>query len=447
MIKTIFALASAPGRAGVAVYRISGPRAAQTFEILTHTAVPKPRQAVRVTLYDPKGGEKIDDGIAIWFPAPKSFTGEDVVEFQLHGGSAIRKRILKVISSQPLLRLSEPGEFTRRAVLAGKIDLTAAEGLIDLINAETEAQRRQALRQSEGALGQIYDGWREVLLSSLAHAEAFIDFPDEDLSADEEEAIWSPVRKVINEISEHLDDDGRGELLREGLLISILGPPNAGKSSLLNWLVGRDAAIVSERAGTTRDIIEVNYDLDGNPVVFSDTAGIRRALSEVESAGIVKAFDRARVSDLKIIIVAADEASKFSVVKHLVDDDTIVVLNKTDLCKKNISDIKDKFVKTVKPILEISVTKNQGLERFLDSISSAVEKKINVGNSPAISRARHRDALEECITALKRSENDMSLELRAEDLRVAMRSLGKITGTVDVEEILDLVFQEFCIGK
>ena len=446
MNETIFALASAPGRAGVAVYRISGPKAEQTLQILSRSPTPTPRSAVRATIYDTEKGDQIDNGIAIWFPGPKSFTGEDVVELHLHGGAAICRRMLELLSSQLLLRLAEPGEFTRRAVLAGKIDLTAAEGMIDLIDAETEAQRRQALRQSQGALGKIYDGWRKILLSSLAHVEAFIDFPDEDLSI-EEERIWAPIAKLAEEISEHLNDNGRGERLREGLRISILGPPNAGKSSLLNWLVKRDAAIVSERAGTTRDVIEVYFDLAGYPVVFSDTAGIRTEASGIESLGIAKSFDRARTSDLKIIMIAADETETFSAVEKLIDKNTIVVINKTDLGETNIIDIRKNCLSIEAVIFEISIVEGAGLESLLEGIAVAVDKKINAGNSPAISRARHREALNECIEALNRSQIEVLLELRVEDLRVAMRALGRITGTVDIEEILDSVFHDFCIGK
>ena len=446
MAETIFALASAPGRAGIAVYRISGPEAEQTLQVLTRSPTPAPRSAVRAMVYDPEKDDQIDDGIAIWFPAPKSFTGEDVVELHLHGGAAIRKRILEILTSQPRLRLSEPGEFTRRAVLAGKIDLTAAEGMIDLIDAETEAQRRQALRQSQGALGEIYDGWRQILLSSLAHLEAFIDFPDEDLSI-EEEAIWLPIAKVVEELSEHLDDNGRGERLREGLRISILGPPNAGKSSLLNWLVKRDAAIVSETAGTTRDVIEVHLDVVGYPVVFLDTAGIRKAASEIESIGIARSFDQAQTSDLKIVMVAANETEMFSTVEQLIDQDTIVVINKIDLRDTEVIDIADKCLSAEAIIFEVSISEKVGLKGLLDGIAAAVDRRVNTGSSPAISRARHREALNECAEALNRSQNEPLLELRVQDLRAAMRALGKITGAVDIEEVLDAVFQDFCIGK
>jgi len=446
MAETIFALASAPGRAGIAVYRISGPEAEQTLQVLTRSPTPAPRSAVRAMVYDPEKDDQIDDGIAIWFPAPKSFTGEDVVELHLHGGAAIRKRILEILTSQPRLRLSEPGEFTRRAVLAGKIDLTAAEGMIDLIDAETEAQRRQALRQSQGALGEIYDGWRQILLSSLAHLEAFIDFPDEDLSI-EEEAIWLPIAKIVEELSEHLDDNGRGERLREGLRISILGPPNAGKSSLLNWLVKRDAAIVSETAGTTRDVIEVHLDVVGYPVVFLDTAGIRKAASEIESIGIARSFDQAQTSDLKIVMVAANETEMFSTVEQLIDQDTIVVINKIDLRDTEVIDIADKCLSAEAIIFEVSISEKVGLKGLLDGIAAAVDRRVNTGSSPAISRARHREALNECAEALNRSQNEPLLELRVQDLRAAMRALGKITGAVDIEEVLDAVFQDFCIGK
>ena len=302
------------------------------------------------------------------------------------------------------------------------------------------------MRQSQGALGEIYDGWRQILLSSLAHLEAFIDFPDEDLSI-EEEAIWLPIAKIVEELSEHLDDNGRGERLREGLRISILGPPNAGKSSLLNWLVKRDAAIVSETAGTTRDVIEVHLDVVGYPVVFLDTAGIRKAASKIESIGIARSFDQAQTSDLKIVMVAANETEMFSTVEQLIDQDTIVVINKIDLRDTEVIDIADKCLSAGAIIFEVSISEKVGLKGLLDGIAAAVDRRVNTGSSPAISRARHREALNECAEALNRSQNEPLLELRVEDLRAAMRALGKITGAVDIEEVLDAVFQDFCIGK
>lgn len=447
MYETIYALASAAGRAGVAVYRLSGPAAGAALAAVTGAPLPPPREAVRISLVDPETGEQIDDGLALWFPAPASYTGEDVAELHLHGGAAIRQRALEILGRQAGLRLAVPGEFTRRAVLAGKMDLTAAEGLIDLIDAETDAQRRQALRQSQGALGLLYDGWRDRLLPGLAHLEAAIDFPDEDLPPEVEASIWAPVAGLLDEIDRHLEDRHHGERLRDGLRITIVGPPNVGKSSLLNWLAAREAAIVSASAGTTRDVIEVHLDLGGYPVVLADTAGIRATGSEVEAIGVERAFDRAQTSDLKIAVLAADDLEAVSAIEDMIDNETICVVNKLDLADVGDAELR-RLVGSASPALfKVSVKNETGLESFLSGVIAAVEGRIGAGDAPAITRQRHREALQQCADAMRRAIAEKNVELSAEDLRVAVRSLGKITGTVDVEDLLDIIFHDFCIGK
>ncbi|MBE88137.1 MAG: tRNA uridine-5-carboxymethylaminomethyl(34) synthesis GTPase MnmE [Rhodospirillaceae bacterium] len=447
MSETIYALASAPGRAGIAVYRLSGPQSSKVLAAITGLDLPKPRLATRCSVVDPINGEKIDDGLVLWFPAPRSYTGDDVVELHLHGGTAVRQRIFEILDRFYGLQMAEPGEFTRRAVLAGKIDFTEAEGLIDLIDAETDAQRRQALLQSRGVLGDLYNSWRDKLLPCLAHLEAAIDFPDEDLPEGVELAIGPTVKTLIQEIENHLEDGHRGERLRDGLKIAIFGPPNVGKSSLLNWLARRDAAIVSETAGTTRDVIEVHLDLGGFPVVLADTAGIRDAQSDVESIGIERTFQRAAESDLKIVVAAADQTSTPIHDIDIIDSETILVLNKIDLLEPDTDQITAGFGDFGENLYPVSVTHEAGLEKLVECLIKEVEKRLNTGTSPTITRHRHRRALRKCLDALKRARSQENSELCAEDLRLAVRFLGNLTGSVDVEDLLDIIFLDFCIGK
>ena len=446
MSATIFALASGAGRAGVAVIRVSGPEADAVFTALARRTPPDPRVATRVALRDPDSGDPLDDGLAIRFPAPRSYTGEDVVEFHIHGGAAVIAALLDVLGRCPELRLAEPGEFTRRAVLSGRMDLTEAEGLIDLIDAETDAQRRQALRQAGGALRDLYDGWRERLISGLAHLEAAIDFPEEDLPENLVSAHRGEILGLIDEMARHLDDDCRGERLRQGLMIAIIGPPNAGKSSLLNVLARREAAIVSARAGTTRDVVEVSLDLAGFPVLVADTAGLRDATDEIEAEGVRRARRWAGTADLKIAVVAADavEGGSFPGLAGLIDRETLVVINKTDLAETAWSPDGAPI-----DIYKVSLKTGGGLEAFLSGLAGIVRDRMGQGpaGAPVITRARHRAAVEQCRLALTRSLGAVLPELAAEDIRIAVRELGRITGAVDVEDLLDVIFRDFCIGK
>lgn len=444
MTPTIFAPATAPGRAGVAIIRISGPLADSALSVLTAGApLPPPRRAVRVKVMG-EDGDYIDDGLALRFPGPASFTGEDVVELHLHGSRAVMEAVMGVLSAQEGLRVAEPGEFTRRAFEHGKMDLTQAEALADLIDAETAAQRRQALRQMDGALARLYDGWRDQLIQSLAHLEAFIDFPDEDLPLTAERAIWGTVETLIAEMQAHLDDGHRGERLRDGLHIAIIGPPNAGKSSLLNALARREAAIVSDIAGTTRDIVEVHLDLGGYPVVLADTAGLRDAAESIESEGIRRARARAEQADLRLAVF--DGASWPTVDVHtvsLIDDSALLVVNKADL-----GAVPETPVVNDRPALPVSVKTGAGLDRLLDHLTALVADRFSGGSTaPALTRARHRAALSECTEALLRARAADLAELAAEDLRLAVRALGRVTGRVEVDELLDVIFRDFCIGK
>jgi len=445
---TIYAPSTAAGRAGIAVIRLSGPRAGAALVALTGRPLPTPRLAARARFGHPGTGEAIDDGLALWFPRPRSFTGEDVAELHLHGSRAVLGAVLAALATIPGLRLAAAGEFTRRAFDAGKLDLAEVEGLADLIAAETEAQRRQALRQLSGELGRLTEGWRERLVRALAHAEAEIDFPDEDVPGGLVAALGPTVAELAAEISRRLDDDRRGERLRDGLSIAIVGPPNAGKSSLLNRLARREAAIVSAIAGTTRDVVEVQLDLGGYPVVVADTAGLRdldgggSAHAEIEREGMRRALARAQAADLKILVLDATQAAVDPAVRALADANTLVVANKIDLAAA-APDLPGHAV------AGISARTGAGLDAFIAELARAVARRLGGTDTtaPVITRARHREALLDCAAALNRAQAGVDAELIAEDLRLAARALGRITGRVGVEDVLDVIFREFCIGK
>ncbi|WP_225770336.1 tRNA uridine-5-carboxymethylaminomethyl(34) synthesis GTPase MnmE [Inquilinus sp. Marseille-Q2685] len=434
---TIFAPATPAGRGGVAVLRISGPGAGTALRALTGRPLPVPRLATLAELRDPADGAPLDRGLVLWFSGPASYTGEDVVELHLHGGRAVTRGMVEALSRMPGLRPAEPGEFTRRAFLAGKLDLTEAEAVADLVDAETRAQRLQALRQLGGALGALYEGWRSALMRALAMTEAALDFPDEGLPPDLAAEAERIVAEVSAAIAVHLDDAGRGERLREGVHIAILGPVNAGKSSLLNVLARRDAAIVSDRPGTTRDVVEVALDLRGFPVVLADTAGLRETFDEIEAEGIRRSHRRAAEADLRLVIRdAADPASGDPALGP--GPDTIRVVNKID---------RSPDAPRAEDEIPISVRTGAGLDRLLDVLAGAVERRLTGDGSPALTRARHRAALEDARDALARVPSAPLPELAAEDLRLALRAIGRITGRVDVEDMLDVLFGSFCIGK
>jgi len=436
---TIYALSTAPGRAGIAVIRVSGPEAAAAATGLTRADLPRPRTAA-LRRFLGAGGDILDRGLLLWFPAPESFTGEDVAEIQVHGGRAIVEAISAALGQMPGLRLAEPGEFTRRAVENGKFDLTAAEGLADLINAETEAQRRQGLRQYDGALAQLYEGWRARLIAQAAWIEASIDFAEEDLPDDVFVRARAAIEGIVGEIARHVDDGGRGEIIREGLRIALIGPPNAGKSSLLNALAKRDVAIVSEIPGTTRDVIEVKLDLGGYPVVVADTAGLREAGDAIEEEGVRRALARARVAELIVLVLDGQSGTRPALAADVETRLCLTVWNKRDLAKHA----------TLANEINISAKTGEGIDTFVSALTARVgEIADKQTEQPPLTRARHREALLEAKDALARALGapDAQPELMAEDVRLALRALGRITGRVDVEELLDVIFREFCIGK
>lgn len=438
--ETIFAPATAAGRAGIAVVRISGPGARAALASLS-CAVPPPRRAVRARFADPATGEAIDDGLVLFFLGPASVTGEDVAELHLHGSRAVVDAVVTILSAQPGLRLAEPGEFTRRAFEHGKLDLTASEAVADLVAAETAAQRRQALRQLDGELGRLYDDWRDRLMRATAHLEAAIDFPEEGLPEDIAGGARGTVEALIADMSAHLADGRRGEILRDGVSIAILGPPNAGKSSLLNALAQRDVAITSSVAGTTRDVIEVRLDLGGYPVILADTAGLRDARDAIEEEGVRRARARAAAADLKLVVLDVTRPGEADALGDVLEGAVLIVANKADLAGGA------RLGSMPAGALPVSALTGQGMSSLVDRLGAAVGERFALGGPPSLTRTRHRAALEECLAALQRSLVAPLPELCAEDLRLAVRGLGRITGRVDVEDLLDIVFREFCIGK
>ena len=439
-LETIYALSSAAGRAGVAVIRVSGPAARAAVKVLSGRDPGPARKAGLRLLRDPADGTPLDQALMLWFEGPGSFTGEDVAEFHVHGGRAVIAGVLAALGRLPGLRLAGAGEFSRRAFENGKLDLTAAEGLADLIDAETAAQRAQALRQMEGTLGELYEGWRARLIRVLAHAEAEIDFPDEEVPGELTARLAPEIVALRSEMRAHLDDGHRGERLRDGVEVAIVGPPNVGKSSLLNRLARREAAIVADEAGTTRDVLEVRLDLGGVPVTLADTAGLREAAGAVEREGVRRAIARAEAADLRVVVAALRPDGGLDGDFDLAREGDVKVLNKADLGAASAGDA-----------VLVSATTGEGIAALEALLGARVVARFEVSELPAITRARHREGLTACAEGLDRAlaalEAGRDTELVAEDLRLAARALGRITGRVDVEDLLDVVFRDFCIGK
>lgn len=441
---TIFAVASGRGRAGVAVVRISGPNAGNAGRALCGGRLPPPRRAGLRWLADPQTGDRIDQALVLWFPGPGSFTGEDVLELHVHGGPGVIAALSRCLAGMADVRLAEPGEFSRRAFLNGRLDLTAAEGLADLIAAETDQQRRQALRQMGGDAADVVDRWRNALLHALAMVEADIDFADEDLPEDVAASAALPVRALVQEMSGVMADDRRGERLRDGYTVAIVGVPNVGKSSLLNALARRDVAIVSDRAGTTRDVLEVHLDLGGWPVTLLDTAGLHDSADEIEQEGMTRARARAADADLRLVMVEAGmDAGVPQALEAIRAGDHLIVANKADRLTQEPEWRDDALL--------VSALTGQGIDDLIAEIERRADVRMG-GQEPAvITRSRHRQALQDCVNHLERFLSAIhcggETELLAEDLRLAARALARITGRIDVEDVLDVIFSEFCIGK
>lgn len=439
--QTIYALASGRGRSGVAVIRVSGGAAGAAVTSLSGS-LPVPRRAVLRDLISRETGERLDCAIVLWLPGPGSFTGEDSAEFHVHGGPSVIAAVLEELGSMDGLRPAEAGEFTRRAFANGRLDLTQVEGLADLINAETEAQRRQALRQMEGRLADTYERWRNALTRCLAYLEAEIDFPDEsDVPDDVASAMKSELAELGRQIDAALRDERRGERLRDGLCVVIAGRPNVGKSSLLNALAERDAAIVSETAGTTRDVIEVHMDLRGYPVNLIDTAGLRETADDVERQGVARTRVRLEDADLVLWVSDAEDCHE-APPKELAEARRFwTVMNKIDLVRTEDAPASADH--------RISARTGAGLGDLVAAVAQLAACDFEGGEGTIITRTRHRRALQDCRIYLTTAEAAWGgdAELVAEDLRLAARALGRVTGRVDVEDLLDVIFADFCIGK
>jgi len=444
--KTIYALSTLFGKSGIAVIRISGLEAFAVFSKMTELSIAEiiSRKMYYTKLKDPVSRETLDNCLIVGFRKPNSFTGEDTVEINCHGSKAVIRSIINSLSKLENFRLAEPGEFSRRSFYNGKMDLTAADGLADLIDAETTLQQKTALRQMRGVLFDLYNGWRERLLSVLSYLEAYIDFPDENIPEDSVFKIENNVFKLAEEIKKYLADNKVDERLREGFHVVIAGPTNAGKSSLINALVRRNVAIVSDIAGTTRDVIESYIDLNGYPVILSDTAGLRESSDEIERAGIALAEEKIREADFRIFMfdAANDTPDVFSKYRNYKEKNELIVANK---CDKLSADKQEKLQK--QGCVLVSVKNNFNLSIIVDKICAYLNGLYLPSSSQLITRQRYKEALLSCVNNLDSFSMNKNIELAAEDIRLACRELGKITGRVEVNEILDKIFSSFCIGK
>ncbi len=442
---TIYALSSGPGISGIAVVRISGSKTSEILEAITKKKIPKPRIASLRKINKINTSELIDEGLIIWFPGPQSYTGEDMAEIHVHGSKAVVDALHSTLSGIENCRLADPGEFTKLAFQNGKINLLKAESIADLISSETEIQRQQAIKMINGKSADEFNFLREKLLKILSHVEAKIDFPDEDLPNNILNEIKYSSDEVINKIKKILNDQKVGERIREGFKIAILGPTNVGKSSLMNHLSNRDVAIVSEIAGTTRDVIETHLNIDGYPVIISDTAGIRDSKDEIEKKGIKLSLNRAEEADLKLVVIDVKSLDFTDVLKDLLHDNAILVINKSDLLEKDINP----EIKKTNHVL-ISIKENKNIEELISKIKKNLKNKFISSDDILITRERHRQHLQQCLDYLNNFNQKKEIEdfdKAAEDLRLATRHLGMIVGKVDVEEILGSIFNDFCIGK
>ena len=442
---TIYALSSGPGVSGVAIIRISGSETSEVIKSLTKKDLPKPRMATLRKINNINTSELIDEGIILWFPGPESYTGEDMAEIHVHGGKAVVLALQKEIAKIKNCRLAGPGEFTKLAFQNGKISLLKAESIADLISAETEIQRLQAVKIMKGKSSTKFNELREKLLKILSFVEAQIDFPEEDLPDENLNKIKNDSSEALNEINKILNDQKVGEIIREGFKIAIIGPTNAGKSSLINNLSNREVAIVSEIAGTTRDVVETHLNIDGYSVIISDTAGIRDSKDEIEKKGIRLSLKKAENADLKLVVVDAKNVDLRGYLNDLLKNNAILVVNKSDLINKKL----DAEISKLNPVL-ISLKNNTNIDMLISRIKNSLKNKFISVEDILITRERHRQHLLQCVDYLEEfllKNEKKDFDKAAEDLRLATRHLGMIVGKVDVEEILGSIFNDFCIGK
>ena len=439
----IYALSSGRGPSGIAIIRLSGNGAKKISQVISKQELLSSKKVNLCKFYNPRNNSLIDEGLLLWFPSPNSFTGEDLVEFHIHGSNAVINHFLKILYEQDNCRLAEPGEFTKKAFQNDKIDLLKAESIGDLIHSETEIQRQQAVKLVQGNASNYYNDLRDKLIKALAYIEAKIDFAEEDLPEKIFKEVHASIKDIYQDIKKILEDNKIGEKIRDGFRVSIIGEVNAGKSSLLNLLSKREMAIVSEEKGTTRDIIETFLNIDGYPVILADTAGIRDARNEVEQKGISLALNKSKEADLNIIMIDNSSTIIHKKIKDLINKDSIVLLNKSDVNDKQNHSF-DAYS------LLVSVKENKNINKLIEKIKEKLSKKCISNNSTLITRERHRVKLNQCLKEIDnflQKKQGKDIELGAEDLRMATRHLGSIVGKVDVEEIIGSIFKDFCIGK
>lgn len=455
MPATIFAPITFPSKAGVSIIRISGEKTCQCLDILGVAKIPQANEIKFCKIFDPKNAELIDETLISFFKAPNSFTGEDVAEISIHASSFILKKIFQILSNIENVRLAEAGEFSRIAFLNGKIDLVQAEAIPDLIACETAVQHKQALQQLRGDLGKIYENWRLQIIELVALIESCIDFPDEDLPQNIIDDLSHKLSILKNEIASHLNDKRRGQKIKDGLNLAIIGSPNVGKSSLLNFLAKSDVAIVSEIAGTTRDIIEIHLEIAGVAVKIADTAGLRESEDRIEQEGIRRAHKKAAEADIKMLVLDASDQKISIIQQEMIDENTIIVVNKIDLLKENNFNLECEFKKNLKQVLnsfdknkiEISIKNQQNTDLLLKKLEEKVLEILPQQSMPLITQERYRHCLSATLGALEEFSLAKNIELAAEDLRIASNAIGKITGRINVDDILNVVFSKFCIGK
>ena len=438
----IYALSSGRGPSGIAIIRLSGQDTFKIVELISKKKNLKPKEANLCKFYDPSNNNIIDEGLLLLFPGPNSFTGDDLAEFHIHGSNAVVEFFLKVLSKMDNSRLAEPGEFTKIAFQNNKIDLIEAESIGDLIHAETELQRQQAIKLVQGSASVYYNNLREKLIKSLAYIEAKIDFAEDDLPPSVLKEVQNTIKEVHGDIKKILEDQKIGEKIRDGFKVSIIGEVNAGKSSLLNLLSKREAAIVSEEEGTTRDVIETYLNIDGYPVILADTAGIRDSKNEIEKKGVLLAIKKSQDSDLNIILIDNSSKQVGDKILNVINNNSIVVLNKSDIYSKINHNFKEAIL--------ISVKKKKNIDTLINRIKEKLREKFITSDNVLITRERHREKLYACLKEIDRflkKDQNKDIEMAAEDLRLATRHLGGIVGKVDVEEILGSIFKDFCIGK
>ena len=450
-LDTIFASASSIGLSAIKVIRISGNQTKQIFKVLTKKKLPKGRYCNLFNLYDIKTSELIDKAIIVWFPAPKTYTGENMLEISIHGGNSVLEHLVENLLSIKKVREAKPGEFTRRAFENNKMDLLEAEGVTDLINAETKFQKTLALNQVNGSLSKVFNKWSNKLLKLLAYYEGQIDFADDEVPENTDKKVLLQVTDLIKEIEFFLSEEKRGDIIRSGVDIVIIGKPNVGKSSLMNQIAKKDISIVSKTSGTTRDIIETKINLSNIPVIFSDSAGLKnKPKNNIEKLGILKVKKRMKNSNIKLLVLDVTKNFEENLIK-LICNKTIIILNKIDLIKKQniISKINYLKKKNFINIYSVSAKKGIGINSLLKNLENYIKdryKKVFFGD-PVLTKSRHRFALKKCLNNLKKLNTNKDPELNAEDLRLALNLLGNITGKYDIEKMLDIVFKDFCIGK